>query len=307
MTSRTRYRHYEFLVMSFGLTNVPAAFLSLMNVSKEGVMVDPQKIKAVKKLVRPSSMMEVRSFMGLASYYRRFMKIFASITTHLTRLTENEVKYDHQRPAGLVHQMPIPELKWEMIAMDFVLAKVCVKEIVKLDETDGQSERTIQVLEDMLRACVIDFGGHWDKFLPLCELSYNNSYHSTINMAPFEALYGKECSSPIGWFEAGDVKPLGIDLVKDAQDKVRRIQAKLLATQSRQKKYAHRKYEEKPVAILDRDVKKLRIKEIKSVKVQWKHHPLEEAMWETEKDMRDKYPSCSTIQVLLYSCLIHFS
>ncbi|WMV08074.1 hypothetical protein MTR67_001459 [Solanum verrucosum] len=83
-------------------------------------------------------------------------------------------------------------------------------------QTDGQSERTIQVLGDMLRACVIHFGGHWDKFLPLCEFSYNNSYHSSIDMAPFEAFYEKGCRSPIGWFEAGDVKPLGVDLVKDA-------------------------------------------------------------------------------------------
>ncbi|WMV40750.1 hypothetical protein MTR67_034135 [Solanum verrucosum] len=86
-------------------------------------------------------------------------------------------------------------------------------------QTDGQSERTIQLLEDMLRECVIDFGGHWDRFLPLCEFSYNNSYHSSIDMVPFEALYGRGCRSPIGWFEAGDMKPLGVNLLKDAQDK----------------------------------------------------------------------------------------
>ena len=77
-------------------------------------------------------------------------------------------------------------------------------------QTDGQSERTIQVLEDMLRACVIDFGGHWDKFLPLCEFSCNNSYHSSIDMAPFEELYGRGCRSSIGWFESRDVKSLGL-------------------------------------------------------------------------------------------------
>ncbi|WMV25321.1 hypothetical protein MTR67_018706 [Solanum verrucosum] len=69
-------------------------------------------------------------------------------------------------------------------------------------QSDGQSERTIQVLEDMLRACVLYFGGHWDKFIPLCEFSYNNSYHFSIDMAPFEALYGRGCRSPIGLFEA---------------------------------------------------------------------------------------------------------
>ena len=74
-------------------------------------------------------------------------------------------------------------------------------------QTDGQSERTIQVLEDMLRACVIEFGDHWDNFLPLAEFSYNNSYNSTIDMAPFEALYGRRCRSPIGWFDAFEVRP----------------------------------------------------------------------------------------------------
>lgn len=64
--------------------------------------------------------------------------------------------------------------------------------------TDGQSERTIQILEDMLRACVIDFGGQWDCFLPLAEFAYNNSYQSSIEMAPFEDLYGQRCRSPIG-------------------------------------------------------------------------------------------------------------
>ncbi|GJR42130.1 putative reverse transcriptase domain-containing protein [Tanacetum coccineum] len=68
-------------------------------------------------------------------------------------------------------------------------------------ETDGQSERTIQTLEDMLRACVLDFGKGWDKHLPLVEFSYNNSYHTSIKAAPFEALYGRKCRSPICWAE----------------------------------------------------------------------------------------------------------
>ncbi|GJV49836.1 putative reverse transcriptase domain-containing protein [Tanacetum coccineum] len=71
-------------------------------------------------------------------------------------------------------------------------------------ETDGQSERTIQTLEDMLRACVIDFGGSWDRHLPLVEFSYNNSYHASIKAAPFEALYGRKCRSPVCWNEVGD-------------------------------------------------------------------------------------------------------
>ncbi|WMV58142.1 hypothetical protein MTR67_051527, partial [Solanum verrucosum] len=94
MTFRTRYGHYEFLVMLFGLKNTPAAFMSLMNVSREGVMVDHQKIEAVKNWVRPNSVPKIRSFVGFANYYRRFMKNFASITTHLTMLTRNKVPFE---------------------------------------------------------------------------------------------------------------------------------------------------------------------------------------------------------------------
>nr|GEX39890.1 putative reverse transcriptase domain-containing protein [Tanacetum cinerariifolium] len=64
-------------------------------------------------------------------------------------------------------------------------------------QTDRQSERTIQTLEDMLRACVIDFGNGWERHLPLVEFSYNNSYHASIKAAPFEALYGRKCRSPV--------------------------------------------------------------------------------------------------------------
>ncbi|GJT08546.1 putative reverse transcriptase domain-containing protein [Tanacetum coccineum] len=71
-------------------------------------------------------------------------------------------------------------------------------------QTDGQSERTIQTLEDMLRACVLDFGKGWDRHLALVEFSYNNNYHTIINAAPFEALYGRKCRSHICWAEVGD-------------------------------------------------------------------------------------------------------
>ena len=70
-------------------------------------------------------------------------------------------------------------------------------------QTDGQSERTIQTLEDMLRACVLDFGGCWDTYLPLAEFSYNNSYHASIDRPPFEMLYGRKCRTPICWGEVG--------------------------------------------------------------------------------------------------------
>ena len=89
---------------------------------------------------------------------------------------------------------------------------------------DGQAERTIQTLEDMLRACKLDFKGSWDNHLSLIEFAYNNSYHSNIKMAPYEALYGRKCRSPIGWFEVGETALLGPDLVHQAMEKVKVIQ-----------------------------------------------------------------------------------
>ncbi|GKB99450.1 putative reverse transcriptase domain-containing protein [Tanacetum coccineum] len=86
-------------------------------------------------------------------------------------------------------------------------------------QTDGQSERTIQTLEDMLRACVIDFGGNWDVHLPLVEFSYNNSYHLSIRCAPFEALYGRKCRSPVMRAEIGEISLIGPELVQEKTDK----------------------------------------------------------------------------------------
>ncbi|GKA12229.1 reverse transcriptase domain-containing protein [Tanacetum coccineum] len=82
-----------------------------------------------------------------------------------------------------------------------------------LTEKDDQSKRTIQTLKDMLRACVIDFGKGWDRHLPLLEFSYNNSYHTSIKVAPFESLYGRKCRSPICWAEVGDAQLIGPEII----------------------------------------------------------------------------------------------
>ncbi|GJZ51435.1 putative reverse transcriptase domain-containing protein [Tanacetum coccineum] len=105
-------------------------------------------------------------------------------------------------------------------------------------ETDGQSERTIQTLEDMLRACVIDFGSGWDKHLPLAEFSYNNSYHASIKAAPFEALYGRKCRSPVCWSEVGDAQLTGPEMIHKTTEMIVQIKNRLLAARSRQKSYA---------------------------------------------------------------------
>ena len=108
-------------------------------------------------------------------------------------------------------------------------------------QADGQSERTIQVLEDMLRACILDFKGSWEEHLPLVEFTYNNSYQARIQMAPYEALYGRPCRSPICWTEVGESSTTGPDLIQDTTEKVGMIQKRLLTAQSRQKSYADKR------------------------------------------------------------------
>ncbi|GJV57109.1 putative reverse transcriptase domain-containing protein [Tanacetum coccineum] len=103
-------------------------------------------------------------------------------------------------------------------------------------QTDGQSERTIQTLEDMLRALTIDFGGNWDTYLPLVEFAYDNSYHSSVKCAPFEAFYRSKCRTPIAWVEVGESKLIGPEIVQETTDKVQ-IKERLKATRDRQKSY----------------------------------------------------------------------
>ncbi|GJV00408.1 putative reverse transcriptase domain-containing protein [Tanacetum coccineum] len=108
-------------------------------------------------------------------------------------------------------------------------------------QTDGQSERTIQTLEDMLRACILDFEGSWDVHLPLVEFSYNNSYHSSVRCAPFEALYGRKCHSPIMWAEVGEGQLIGPELVQETTEKISQIKDRLKAARDRQKSYADKR------------------------------------------------------------------
>jgi hypothetical protein len=77
-------------------------------------------------------------------------------------------------------------------------------------QTSGQTERVNQILEDMMRACVLEFPQKWDDCLPLAEFSYNNNYQESIKMAPFEALYGRRCRTPLNWSEPGENGFLGL-------------------------------------------------------------------------------------------------
>ncbi|KAK2403361.1 hypothetical protein QL285_052808 [Trifolium repens] len=231
-------------------------------------------------------------------------------------LTCQKAKIEHQRPAGMLQSLDIPEWKWDSISMDFItglpktrrkhdsiwvivdrltksahflpvrttdtaakLTDIYIAEIVRLHgipssivsdrdpkftshfwrtlhealgtklrlssayhpQTDGQTERTNQSLEDLLRACVLDDRGSWDDVLPLIEFTYNNSFHASIGMAPYEALYGRRCQTPLCWYQDGESMIVGPEMVQQTTDKVRKIRAMMKVAQDRHKSYADRR------------------------------------------------------------------
>jgi hypothetical protein len=108
-------------------------------------------------------------------------------------------------------------------------------------QTDGQIERTNQILEDMLRACALKYGKSWDKSLPYTEFSYNNSYQASIEMAPYEALYGQQCRTLLFWSQTGESQVFGSKVLKDAEKQVQMVHESLKVALSRQKSYADKR------------------------------------------------------------------
>ncbi|KAJ9539079.1 hypothetical protein OSB04_031812 [Centaurea solstitialis] len=174
-------------------------------------------------------------------------------------------------------------------------------------QTDGQTERTIQTLEDMLCACVLEFGDSWDDHLPLVEFSYNNSYHTSIQCAPYEALYGRKCRSPLNWLEVGESRLIRPDIVQETTDKIKMVQEKLKAARDQMPPEEtvvlpleeiqvdeQLRTTEEPIEILDREVKQLRRSKIPIVKVRWNSRHGPEFTWEREAFMESKYPHLFT-------------
>ncbi|GKB52060.1 putative reverse transcriptase domain-containing protein [Tanacetum coccineum] len=176
--------------------------------------------------------------------------------------------------------------------------------------TDGQTERTIQSLEDKLRACVIDFGKGWDRHLPLVEFSYNNSYHTSIKAALFEAMYSRKFRSPVCCAEVGDAQLTGPETIHETTEKIIQIKKCMQAARDRQKSYADRRrkplefqvgdkvmlkiddklnFIEEPVEIMDREVKRLKKSRILILKVHWNLRRGPEFTWEREDQMKKKY------------------
>nr|GEX86668.1 putative reverse transcriptase domain-containing protein [Tanacetum cinerariifolium] len=243
----------------------------------------------------------------------------ADIATYVSKcLTCLRVKAEHQKLSGLLVQPEIPQWKWDKFTMDFVTklprtqsGNDTIESFQKamgtrLDmstayhpQTDGQSERTIQALEDMLRACVIDFGIGWERNLPLIEFSYNNSYHAIIKAALFEALYGQKCQAPVCWVEVVDAQLTGPELIHETTEKIVQIKQRIQDARDCQKSYAdvRRKplefqvevfideplaisldeihineklrFIEEPLEIMDREVKRLKHSHIPIIKVRW--------------------------------------
>jgi hypothetical protein len=125
---------------------------------------------------------------------------------------------------------------WEQL--QYALGTKLIRSSAYHPQTDGQTERVNQILEDMLRACALQYDENWDKCLSLAEFSYNNNYQTSLKMAPFEALYGRRCRTPLSWSQTGERKNFGPDLVNEAEEKVKIIQTNMKAAQSRQKSYA---------------------------------------------------------------------
>ncbi|GJR59206.1 putative reverse transcriptase domain-containing protein [Tanacetum coccineum] len=162
-------------------------------------------------------------------------------------------------------------------------------------QIDGQSERTIQTLEDMLRVCVIDFGKGWDRHLPLVEFSYNNNYHTSIKAAPFEALYGRwrqglAKSVPMErgdtFWQTGKTKPL----IYWTFQNPRQVVISLDEIQIDDELH----FIEELVEIIDSEVKRLKQSRISIVKVCWNLRRGPEFTWEREDQMRNKYPRLFT-------------
>ncbi|XP_070010667.1 uncharacterized protein [Nicotiana sylvestris] len=364
-------------------------------VSREGIIVDPQNIAVLRNWPRPTTPTEIRSFLGLAGYYRRFVEGFSTLASPFTILT-HKVKFQwsdacersfqelksrlttslanvvvdalsRKSTGSLAHleayQKPLAREIHQLASLGVRLASsneggVIVQNRVESSLVEEVKEKQF---EDPLLAqlkkgihkhktTTFSFGmddGSWDDYLPLKEFSYKNSFHASIHMEPFEALYGRRCRSPIGWFEVGEAELIGLDLVHQAMDKGKIIKEKFKTTQICQKSYLDVRcrdlefkeddwvpyklklspeislvhpdfyvsmlkkvlgdpstivpvetikvneelsYEEFLVSIIEWQVRKLRNKEIASIKVLWQSQQVKEATWEAEEEMRKKYP-----------------
>ncbi|GKA99145.1 putative reverse transcriptase domain-containing protein [Tanacetum coccineum] len=157
----------------------------------------------------------------------------------LTKIVHKEIFVTHRVPISIISDRDSHFTSRFWQSLQSALGTQLDMSTAYHPETDGQSERTIQTLEDMLRACVIDFGKGWEKHLPLVEFSYNNSYHASIKATPFEALYGRKCRSPVCWAKVRDVQLTGPEIIHETTEKIVQIRQRLQAARDQQRSYAN--------------------------------------------------------------------
>ncbi|XP_070003062.1 uncharacterized protein [Nicotiana sylvestris] len=287
---RERKLYAKFSKCEFWLDSV--SFLGHV-VSSEGIKVDPKKMEAV--LTQKDAL-----FQWMEEYEESFQKLNTALTTAPDALEKVKVIQDRLRTADR-KVLDVSYMVGERVLLRFLPMKGVMRfgkkgklnprftgpfEILRrvgevtyelalplslvgvhlgASGDSGQTSSKAKILEDILRVCVIEFGGSWGQFLPLAEFSYNGIYQSSIQIAPYEALYGRRCRSPVGLFERGEARLLGIDLVQDALEKVKVIQDRLYTAQSRQKSYADWKVRD--VSYMDGEWVLLRVSPMKGIMI----------------------------------------
>ncbi|KAJ8750473.1 hypothetical protein K2173_015616 [Erythroxylum novogranatense] len=228
------------LTQNIGQMSVPTPANRGQGRVKEGIQVDPQKVEVVSNWPRPTNVTEIRSFLGMAGYYRRFVKDFSKIAAP-RRVNPKQVRFEwddsreqsFQKLKECLTSAPVLALPSGQGRANVVADALSRKSMGNLHHISIQKKELVQDLNGM---CVLDFGGDWERHLPLIEFAYNNSYHSTIRMAPFEALYGRKCRSPLCWTEVGERQLEGPDLIQETSTKVPR-HGKIKNGLERQKSY----------------------------------------------------------------------
>nr|GEV44796.1 putative reverse transcriptase domain-containing protein [Tanacetum cinerariifolium] len=243
---RTCYGYNEFQVMPYGLTNAPTVFMDLMNrVCKPYldefmiIFIDDILIYSKNKKDHEEHLKAILEFLKKEELYAKFSKcefwipkkLCSAPILALPEGSEDFVFYCdalHKGLGAILMQRGKKSLQKALgTSLDMSTAYH--------PKTDRHSERTIQTLEDMLCAYVIDFGKSWVNHLSLVEFSYNNSYHASIKAAPFEVLYGQKCRSPICWTEVGEAQLLGLEIIQETTEKLIQIKQRMQAARDRQK------------------------------------------------------------------------
>nr|GEW41825.1 reverse transcriptase domain-containing protein [Tanacetum cinerariifolium] len=272
---------------------------------------------------------EIRYHPGKANVVADSLKIATYVSKCLTCA---KVKIEYQKPSGLLVQPEIPQWKWENITMDFVtkLPKmkagqdtICVivnrltksAHFLPMREDDTLEKMMRQYLKEVVSnhevpvSIILDLDGRftshfWKSLNKALDFSYNNSYHTSIKAASFEALYRCKCRSPICWAEVGDRQLIGLAIIHETTEKIVQIKSRIQAARDRQKRpfkisarvgtisYRLELPEQlsKPVEIMDRKVKRLNQSRISIVKVRWNSRRGPEFTWEREDQMQKKYP-----------------